>query len=118
MAVNPFAGCEMTIKFTRTIDRMFDSLNRRHAKEGIRIGGADLAVIQSSLEWLEQWNAEVGVTISSDEFLTDTTAEGLRVTLLSTKKLCKELLQNPCNNCSFKYILTNRMNQDALEVHF
>lgn len=51
-------------------------------------------------------------TISKDEYLTQNTAEGLRVTLKSTIELSKYLLEQ----CGFKYILTCKMNQDRLEV--
>lgn len=48
-----------------------------------------------------------------EDFLTPNTAEGLRVTLRSTIDLCNYLL----NDCGFHYVLTSKMNQDALEVN-
>jgi len=50
--------------------------------------------------------------ISKEEYLTVSTSEGLRVTLHSTIELTKYLL----NDCNFSYVLTNKMNQDKLEV--
>lgn len=51
-------------------------------------------------------------TITEHQFLTTSTAEGLRVTILSTIDLCKNLL----SKYNFQYVLTNKMNQDPLEV--
>lgn len=50
--------------------------------------------------------------ITQDEFLTQTTAEGLRVTLRSTIEMSRYLLEK----CNFTYVLTGKMNQDSLEV--
>lgn len=50
--------------------------------------------------------------INSDDFLTISTAQGLRVTLQSTIDLSKHLLEN----CGFNYVLTGKMCQDPLEV--
>lgn len=50
--------------------------------------------------------------ISKEDFLTSNTADGLRVTLKSTIDLTEYLL----NKCGFNYVLTNKMNQDSLEV--
>lgn len=50
--------------------------------------------------------------ISKEEFLTTSTANGLRVTLNSTVDLTNYLLKD----CRFKNVLTNKMNQDKLEV--
>jgi len=50
--------------------------------------------------------------ISKDDFFTSNTADGLRVTLKSTIDLTEYLL----NKCGFNYVLTNKMNQDSLEV--
>lgn len=46
------------------------------------------------------------------EFLTKSTAEGLRVTIKSIIDLSKHLLEE----CGFKYGLSSKMNQDRLEV--
>jgi hypothetical protein len=51
--------------------------------------------------------------ITKDQFLTKSTAEGLRVTILSTIELSQYLL-----SCGFHYVLSNKFNQDPLEVIF
>lgn len=63
--------------------------------------------------WLNDWEQLVHDSkISPNEFLTCSTAEGLRVTLRSSIELCRYLLYD----CGFKYVLTGKMNQDPLEV--
>lgn len=52
--------------------------------------------------------------ISKGVFLTQSTAEGLRVTLKSVQELSVYLLKE----CRFKYVLTVKMNQDPLECFF
>lgn len=56
-------------------------------------------------------NLETG-KIDSKDFLTKSTAEGLRVTLTS----CKDLADYLIDNFNFSYLLTGRINQDSLEV--
>lgn len=51
--------------------------------------------------------------IKPEDFLTLTTAQGLRVTLQSTIDLSRYLLES----CGFDYILTGKMCQDPLEVY-
>lgn len=63
--------------------------------------------------WLDLWEDHVlNDSIPEDEFLTKSTAEGLRVTIKSIIDLSKHLLEE----CGFKYVLTSKMNQDRLEV--
>lgn len=50
--------------------------------------------------------------IKQEEFLTNQTAEGLRVTLNSTIDFSKYLLEK----CGYDYVLTGKMCQDPLEV--
>ena len=104
-----FVGYEATKLFTQHINRLFDALNRSYPSETIRLGSKDLEVINEGIKWLDDWER---VTTNKEEFLSSSTAQGLRVSLHSTLHLCNELL----NHCNFKYILTNKMNQDCLEV--
>lgn len=63
--------------------------------------------------WLDTWETCMHEQqIHPNEFLTTTTAEGLRVTLRSTIELTNYLLWD----CGFEYVLTGKMNQDPLEV--
>lgn len=62
------------------------------------------------MEWLDNW--ENGSKNDKNTFFTQSTAQGLRVTLQSTVELAKYLLEH----CKFKYVLTGKLNQDCLEV--
>lgn len=69
--------------------------------------------MKQSLEWLNEWQTYLfNGEIKEHEFLTTNTAESLRITLKSTLDLVLYLL----NECDFKYVLTSKFNQDALEV--
>jgi hypothetical protein len=50
--------------------------------------------------------------LSPDYFLSNSTAEGLRVTLTSSMQICYYLKEK----YSMHYILTGKINQDSLEV--
>jgi len=50
--------------------------------------------------------------ITDNDFLTKQTAEGLRMTIQSTIDLSNFLL----NDCGFAYVLSNKFNQDRVEV--
>ncbi|KAH9383951.1 hypothetical protein HPB48_025895 [Haemaphysalis longicornis] len=101
-----------TIAFTERMNDLFDAMNRRYPAEGVRNSSPDLAVIKDSVQWLDDWERELqSGAIMKESFLTQTTAEGLRVTMLSTLELTEYLL----SKCNFKYVLTAKFNQDPLE---
>lgn len=52
-------------------------------------------MLHDSLTWLNNWENELwkSGTITKEQFLTASTAEGLRVTLLSTISLIRDLIQ-------------------------
>ncbi|KAH8025728.1 hypothetical protein HPB51_010969 [Rhipicephalus microplus] len=104
-----------TVDFTLKMNDLFDALNRSHPKEELRQSSKDLRVLASSLHWLNTWERElVSGTISREDFLTESTAEGLRVTILSAIQLSKYLLET----CGFNYVLTAKFNQDVLKRFF
>ena len=65
------------------------------------------------MQWLNDWEQRVqdGI-LTKNNFLTDNTAEGLRVTLRSTIDLTHYLITE--HDC--EYVLTGKINQDPLEV--
>lgn len=70
-------------------------------------------MLEESLKRLNNWEKFVREKkIPENKFLTRQTAEGLRVTLMSTIYLTIYLMDK--YNCS--YVLTRKLNQDALEV--
>lgn len=104
-----------TIEFTLRVNDVFDALNRSHPTESVRLGSKDLRISASALHWLNSWESEVRSSkISADCFLTESTAEGLRVFLLSAIQLMRYLL----NQCRYSYVLTAKFNQDVLEKFF
>jgi len=55
------------------------------------------------MKWLDSWESKViDGLISSNEFLTQQTADGLRVTIKSSIELSKYLL----DSCNFSFVLT------------
>lgn len=72
-----------------------------------------MQILQNTLKWLNEWEQRViNGRIKPKYFLTNNTAEGLRVTLTSTIEICTYLK----DKYSTRYILTGKINQDALEV--
>lgn len=63
--------------------------------------------------YLNKWETMVSEQkITKDQFLTQSTAEGFRVSITSTIELITYLLEE----LKFKYVLTSKLNQDPLEV--
>lgn len=97
------------------MNSLFDALNRRHPAEGIKHNSQDFDVLENTLVWLDSWEDNVlNHTIPEVEFLTKSTAEGLRITIKSVIDLSKHLLEE----CGFKYVLSSKMNQDRIEQFF
>lgn len=67
------------------------------------------------MKWLNNWELNFkNNLIKEEDFLTPNTAEGLRMTIVSTLDIVEYL--HKC--CDFKYVLTAKMNQDCLEVTY
>lgn len=74
-----------------------------------------IKILKTTLIWLDDWETNfINGKITANEFLTKSTSEGLRVSIKSTIELCNYLL----DEVKLKYVLTNRMNQDRIEVIF
>jgi hypothetical protein len=72
-----------------------------------------LQVIKKNIKWLDDLEAKVqSGQIEKKNFLSSSTAEGLRVTMTSTLELITYLE----SSCDFKYVLTGKLNQDKLQV--
>jgi hypothetical protein len=64
------------------------------------------------LNYFDKWEKMVvDGQITKNQFLTKSTTEGLRVTILSTIDLNQYLL-----SCGFHYVLSNKFSQDPIEV--
>lgn len=77
-------------------------------------GKKNLPKSQYNWKRIEQIEADYDkkIDICKRQFLSDLTAEGLRMTLHSTIQLGKLLLKD----YNFEYVLTRKMCQDCLEV--
>lgn len=65
--------------------------------------------------WLDNWEQRVlEKLIKPNQFLTNNTAEGLRVTLTSSMQICCYMQEK----YNMSYILTGKINQDSLEVMY
>jgi len=72
-----------------------------------------LKVLQSTLKWLDDWELHVlEKRIKPNHFLSNNTAEGLRVTLISSMEICSYLREN----YNMQYILIGKIYQDSIEV--
>ncbi|KAH9367509.1 hypothetical protein HPB48_009063 [Haemaphysalis longicornis] len=64
------------------MNNVCDAMDRRHPKDGIRLEGKDFEVLESFLKWLNDCEEDVKARrIEAKTFLSQTTAEGLRVTV-------------------------------------
>ncbi|KAH6944769.1 hypothetical protein HPB50_004973 [Hyalomma asiaticum] len=89
-----------TVEFSGRMNDLFDSMNRRHPGEAVHNQSQDILVMKESLQWLNDWERDLNSgVITKDMFLTASTAEGLRVSILSTLDLAQYLL----TECGFKY---------------
>ncbi|KAF0761696.1 Uncharacterized protein FWK35_00004117, partial [Aphis craccivora] len=86
--------CDPTSEFCQKFNDCFDALDRKFGAEGLRVNGKDYQI--------------------KSEFLSDSTACGLRITIQSTLELFSYL-----KSCwDFKYLLTGKINQDNIEMFF
>ncbi|KAH6930073.1 hypothetical protein HPB50_008776 [Hyalomma asiaticum] len=89
-----------TVEFTGRMNDLFDSMNRRHPGEAVHNQIQDILVLKESLQWLNDWERDLNSgVITKDMFLT-ATAEGLRVSILSTLDLAQYLLTECGFNCT------------------
>ncbi|XP_063986279.1 uncharacterized protein LOC135167229 isoform X2 [Diachasmimorpha longicaudata] len=106
---------QATAEFCKWLNDLFDALNRKHIMNAVTPTGLDWKLIQSSLDKLNIWEQNVQEKkISRDSFLTQQTADGLRVTLMSMLHMVKYLVEK----YGFPFVFTGRVNQDALEKFF
>lgn len=70
--------------------------------------------MNQAISWLNDWENNLeNKLIDTQDFLTQATCDGLKITLKSTLDLVNYLLVE----CNFAYVLTAKLNQDSLEVH-
>ncbi|XP_077537531.1 uncharacterized protein LOC144149751 [Haemaphysalis longicornis] len=105
-----FQDTAETEAFTRMINDVFDALNAKLPKEGIRANSPKIQVIKDFLVMLDttEFNHNTKNTLL---FASRQTMESLRVTLLSIIDIINEL-----HKAGVPYVLTAKLNQDPLEI--
>ncbi|CAH1736906.1 unnamed protein product [Aphis gossypii] len=72
-------------------------------------------VLKEAFAFINEWESNLkNQLITKNDFLTQMTADGLKITLKSTMDLVDYLL----NECNYKYVMTTKLNQDCLEKFF
>lgn len=67
-------------------------------------------MLKEALTWINTWESNLNNNlIKKDDFLTQATADGLKITIKSTIDIVDYLL----NKCNFMYVLTAKLNQDC-----
>ncbi|KAH7978418.1 hypothetical protein HPB49_005480 [Dermacentor silvarum] len=85
-------------------------MTARYPAEALRPNSSGAERIKEMLDFLNKWEHQT----DNGHFLSDSTAEGLRVTLTSTL----EMLEYLRKEFGFIYLLTSRLSQDKVENFF
>uniref|UniRef100_A0A147BBL9 Putative p-32 hm n=1 Tax=Ixodes ricinus TaxID=34613 RepID=A0A147BBL9_IXORI len=103
---------QVTESFILKISKLIKIMTSRSSKRALRPGSRDFEILRQFLDFLNEWQSHA--PNSKKGFLSESTAEGLRVTVQSTLDLVCYL----SSQCGFKYLLTSRLSQDKLENLF
>lgn len=101
---------EATEKFFMRMKSLIAVMTARYTAEALRLHSAGEETIKEMLCFLDVWERHA----DKKKFLSESTAEGLRVTLTSTL----ELLRYLHHQVGFSYLLTSRLSQDKVENFF
>lgn len=101
-----------TEAFILKMSKLIKVMTSRSSKRALRPDSRDFLFLEQFLNFLNEWQSHA--QNSKKGFLSESTAEGLRVTLQSTLDLVRYL----SSQCGFKYLLTSRLSQDKLENLF
>ncbi|XP_040063511.2 uncharacterized protein LOC120837930 [Ixodes scapularis] len=101
---------DATLSFFRTINNLIKIMTSRFTAKALRPGSKEVEFLKEFLDFLSSWESHAkGV----GGFLSDSTADGLRVTVSSTLALLDYLTAH-----GFSYLMTSRLSQDPLENLF
>lgn len=100
---------EATVSFVRRMSKLISAMTSRCSRDAMRLKSQALSEVENFLSYLNAWEAEVKLG-----FISKATAEGLLVTLTSTKSI----LDYITGKFGYKYLLTSRTSQDPLENIF
>ncbi|KAL1469034.1 hypothetical protein MTO96_041079 [Rhipicephalus appendiculatus] len=99
-----------TQKFFRMMKSLIATMTSRFPAEALKPRSSAAQELVNFLEFLNKWEAHA----EKGKFLSDSTAEGLRVTITSTLALLNYLH----SELGFSYMMTSRLSQDKLESTF
>lgn len=106
------ADCDPTIAFTERISNLIKVMMTRTPADALRMDNHGYDVIAGFIEYLDQW--EQLTEQNNYKFFTAQTCFGLKLSLRATLELLKFLTEEE----QFKFLMTSRINQVALERFF
>ncbi|KAL5239084.1 hypothetical protein ACI65C_006494 [Semiaphis heraclei] len=104
------ADCEPTIKFITRIQKLIIAMNSRTPLNALRPNSIHWTAISEFLSYIKQWESMA----DGKHFMSNNTCSGLKISLTA----CLEISSFLQINCGYKYVMTSRLNQDALERFF
>lgn len=106
------ADCGPTIKFIKRISEVIKVMMTRTPLNALRLDNHGYDVIKEFLDYLHAW--EDLAFDNNYRFFTDQTCYGLKISLQATLDLLRFLTEK----AGFEFLMTSRINQDALERFF
>ncbi|XP_029668203.1 uncharacterized protein LOC115238478 [Formica exsecta] len=101
-----------TIAFIKRINKVIVAMTSRSPIEALKPDSESSKTISDFQEYLEEWHDKA---LENDwKFLSPGTYQGFQLTLKSTIGVTTYLTEN----CGYEYLMTLRLNQDALESMF
>ncbi|XP_046407616.1 uncharacterized protein LOC124172243 [Ischnura elegans] len=104
--------CNSTIAVIERVKGLILAMNSRVPGTALRKNTEHWRAIEEFLDYLEEWQLEAGR--NEYHFLSGNTYLGLKITLKATMEIHDFLAAN----CGYEYLMTARLNQDALERFF
>lgn len=106
--------CGPTIKFIKYIRSVIKAMTSRCIQNSMRWQNEHYKVIVDFRVFLMDWRSIVGSENKKLPFMSDSTYDGFLVTLQTTVDVMDFLSEK----CGYTYLMTTRLNQDALEVKY
>lgn len=101
-----------TIKFIRRMSKLIRVMMSQTPVETLQFNTDRLQILKNSRNYLEEWERQA--QLNGYRFLPLRTSYGLKVTLNVTCEILEFLILDH----DYKYLMTSRLNQDALERFF
>ncbi|KAJ8930644.1 hypothetical protein NQ314_016559 [Rhamnusium bicolor] len=104
--------CQPTQEFCTQVHELIDAMNARTPLCALKVDSKEWKAIQSFRDYIIEW--EKACIKENYNFLSDSTCHGFKVSLKATLDITKFLIEV----CGFKYVMTAKLNEDALERFF